>query len=568
MKNYRLKLTALSSIHIGTGEVYEPTNYVIDDGFLYEFDEVLFLKHLPSSKRAEFVKYVEMQTEHGYELFEKIHHFIVTNKKYAKEVAFNKVKISKTIENKYGKDIARKVQVEKKRNQRFARSIFNKFEIQKTQRLQNRGLTYLSGSSIKGAISTAYQEYIYKEKGKEKHSQYFSMRGDKLFRNLSVSDTLAQKSNALIGYAVNRERFEEDSSEISTMLEVNTKESEYLLNLTIKSLLNDDGETIDEEITKDKIINACNSHYMSIYEDKEHTKLSLRPNQFIMSLGRHSGARAVTIDGIRKILVKLAQIQNKKDEGDNATIRVERLHKKSYFESDKIAELFAEEKFLDDKERRVWRDGKHFIEEPSKLENLIENRNRVTINAYLTEETTVWRFSKHDKGKDEGSFGWVVCEFIEEEEYTKLFSEFKLFEKEKIEERDAQQKEARLKIKKSKEDVQLYEQRKREAQEQEEKLAQEAKKKREREVASMTPLEKEIDELVQNDENTPKSTLLFTALKNNQFENERLEALEVLKSLLIEEKKWKEVSTAKKPEKDKVYKRTLEIMKMIEESKT
>jgi len=43
--------------------------------------------------------------------------------------------------------------------------------------------------------------------------------------------------------------------------------------------------------------------------------------------------------------------------------------------------------------------------------------------------------------------------------------------------------------------------------------------------------------------------------------------LEILKSLLIEEKKWKERSRAKKPEKDKVYKRTLEVIKMIKEIK-
>ena len=30
MKTYKLKLTAISPIHIGTGEEYEPINYVID----------------------------------------------------------------------------------------------------------------------------------------------------------------------------------------------------------------------------------------------------------------------------------------------------------------------------------------------------------------------------------------------------------------------------------------------------------------------------------------------------------------------------------------------------------
>ena len=46
MKTYKLKLTAISPIHIGTGEEYEPINYVIDkldiktaDGkIIYHFD--------------------------------------------------------------------------------------------------------------------------------------------------------------------------------------------------------------------------------------------------------------------------------------------------------------------------------------------------------------------------------------------------------------------------------------------------------------------------------------------------------------------------------------------------
>ena len=38
LKTYRLALTPLSPIHIGCGEDFEPTNYVIDDGVLYGFD--------------------------------------------------------------------------------------------------------------------------------------------------------------------------------------------------------------------------------------------------------------------------------------------------------------------------------------------------------------------------------------------------------------------------------------------------------------------------------------------------------------------------------------------------
>ena len=38
LKTYRLALTPLSPIHIGCGEDFEPTNYVIDGGLLYGFD--------------------------------------------------------------------------------------------------------------------------------------------------------------------------------------------------------------------------------------------------------------------------------------------------------------------------------------------------------------------------------------------------------------------------------------------------------------------------------------------------------------------------------------------------
>ena len=82
----------------------------------------------------------------------------------------------------------------------------------------------------------------------------------------------------------------------------------------------------------------------------------------------------------------------------------------------------------------------------------------------------------------------------------------------------------------------------------------------------MTPVEQKLEELVQNDRaNTPKTTLLLNAIKNNIFKDERLEALNLLKELLIKEKKWKEKPTAKNPQKDKNYKRTVEIIKMIEE---
>ena len=66
LHSFKLKLTALTPIHIGTGEVYEPTSYVIDDGYLYEFEESLFFQHLPNVKKNEFLKLVDIKSENGY----------------------------------------------------------------------------------------------------------------------------------------------------------------------------------------------------------------------------------------------------------------------------------------------------------------------------------------------------------------------------------------------------------------------------------------------------------------------------------------------------------------------
>jgi len=54
MKTYYLKMTALSPVHIGSGEDYEPTNFIIDGGYLYEFDEIDFYRELGDADKREF----------------------------------------------------------------------------------------------------------------------------------------------------------------------------------------------------------------------------------------------------------------------------------------------------------------------------------------------------------------------------------------------------------------------------------------------------------------------------------------------------------------------------------
>ncbi|BBF23043.1 hypothetical protein SUTMEG_09340 [Sutterella megalosphaeroides] len=47
----RVFLTLLSPVHVGCGETYDPTNYVIDEGILYGFEPSLVW--LPEQERQE-----------------------------------------------------------------------------------------------------------------------------------------------------------------------------------------------------------------------------------------------------------------------------------------------------------------------------------------------------------------------------------------------------------------------------------------------------------------------------------------------------------------------------------
>ncbi len=52
---FKLRLHILSPVHIGCGEVYEPTSFVIDSdrNLLISFDPMEFIKNLDSNEKSE-----------------------------------------------------------------------------------------------------------------------------------------------------------------------------------------------------------------------------------------------------------------------------------------------------------------------------------------------------------------------------------------------------------------------------------------------------------------------------------------------------------------------------------
>ncbi len=324
MCHYKLKLTALTPIHIGTGEAYEPINFIIDNGYLYEFDEIKFYNQLPNDDKKLFVKLTEKR---GYDSLFEIHRFIKSRKEYAKKSYIHKVQVSKSFQKEYDRKIGRAVQKEGRVN---TKKVFNRFEIEKTIRMTNTKQVYIPGSSLKGAISTAYQEYIFKD-DKRMYNNFFKNRNPSknLFKELLISDTIPKKTYSMIGYAVNKERFEEDNQGPSVKLETIFSNFNYQsifeADLKIKEFVD-----LKFKIYIEDIKNACNAHYLPIFKQmfkyqaifknlevdewtneyfsdefyEKYKDLELNENQFLIRVGKYSQARAVTIDGMRKIKVK------------------------------------------------------------------------------------------------------------------------------------------------------------------------------------------------------------------------------------------------------------------------
>jgi len=323
MKTYKLKLTALTPLHIGTGEDYEPTNFVINNGYLYEFDEYTFFEKLDDVQKQRFLKAVE--TKGAESLFE-IHRVIKQNKKQAIESATSKVQVTKGLERDYENKVGKAVQNEGGRRVQPTK-VFNRFQIAKTIRGANTKKVYIPGSSIKGAISTAYQEVIYKQNPTH-HREYFQNRKpqENIFKNLLISDTIPVKTFSMVGYALNKERFEEDQLGPSNKLETIFSNSQFEITLGIRNYKAP--QNVDFELIK----KSCDAHYLPLFQQmfkpfttfrgkkvddftneyfdeafyEKYKDFTPKENQFLIRVGKHSGARAVTIDGMRKIKVKVS----------------------------------------------------------------------------------------------------------------------------------------------------------------------------------------------------------------------------------------------------------------------
>lgn len=283
----KYKITTLSPLHIGSGEEYELNfNLLYKDGFIYIYDEF---------KLVEFfiLKNIEIPTKIE-ALKENILRFkdeIISSNLHKRKIFSSFTQISKPV----------------------------------LEQVSTQNNPIITGSSIKGAIKTAYiyrmvqndelkgAEKDFKIKNKlinEKKDLIKRIDGKitnitkTIFRNLKISDSFTPLSTQIFkSINIKKEKSHQSKrgekvNQIANFTEsIKVGEStEITINISDKYF--DDLKTVCNEYYQ----LAFNKEFDNYFLNKlKFPKINLKPNQFLLNIGRFSGAELKSIEEIRSL---------------------------------------------------------------------------------------------------------------------------------------------------------------------------------------------------------------------------------------------------------------------------
>jgi CRISPR-associated protein Csm5 len=332
-KPLKIRLHVLSPVHIGCDDVYEPTSFVIDETkkTLIEFDPIDFITNLTPAQSNEFSKLCT-----GEDLL-SIFKFV--KRVYKNGNPLREIDVSSGLVEHYKKVLAM--------SSFNKNAIINQFTMNKTSYNPQTNQVYIPGTSVKGALRTAYLGYLAsqrdikgrKEKAKDLEIELLGGKFDTdPFRMVKVSDFQSLEAvRTKIVYGINKNKkvsdretraatgpqqiFEviESGSVFEGAININTPEKTAGLKTTIEQT---------------SLFEALNHHYRKLFDqemlvvkDCGFRSIStsafldrLGKSCFLVRLGRHSGAEAVTIEGNRNIRIKQADDQPPKNLDQSTTI--------------------------------------------------------------------------------------------------------------------------------------------------------------------------------------------------------------------------------------------------------
>jgi CRISPR-associated protein Csm5 len=353
LQQWRLAITPLSPVHLGTGQDYDPTGYVIDAGTLFAFDGIAALQALPAAEREGLGKILDAKPTQ--DMLLRVQSFFHANREPLIAVSRHQVRVNPTVEAFYGERVGRVAQ-----HETGGRKVQNKLEIERTAYNPPTGQAIIPGSGIKGAIRTALLDQINngaalsaglrgdKRANQRLQEHLFQYQMRELERDplrlIRLSDAALTDPDQFateVRFAVNRKKQPVQKDGVLIQSQAEQQNLYQLLECLPEmqprafagelSIQGDGGVASpkwpDLRFRLPEIADACNRFYRGILE-RELTLLRQRAfldedwgaqlaallggalgealdghRAFLLRVGRHSGAESVTLNGVRNIRI-------------------------------------------------------------------------------------------------------------------------------------------------------------------------------------------------------------------------------------------------------------------------
>ena len=347
---FDLYLTPLSPLHLGTDEDYTPTNYVMDELGLHEFDVLAAMAVMGQRERSELNQILSGQS--GERMILSLQKFFAKHGEALRGESLRSVQVAEGVLGQYQARLGRVANREQS-----GRGVINALEIERTFYNPVSSEAIIPGSGIKGAIRTALLSLknkknplphdLKRDKGANKKLQnklfefeQRNMHQDPL-RLLKLKDATVRNSSLAtrkVYFAVNRKRSAPKGKEDprnggpTQRLESLTPLAPraYRGAISVVSMSDYRHQYADKvpkiEFSLEQIVDACNHFYRPLLEreiggmEREGyldpdwkrsveqildtvDKRSESKRAFLLRVGRHSGAEAVTIEGVRDIKI-------------------------------------------------------------------------------------------------------------------------------------------------------------------------------------------------------------------------------------------------------------------------
>ena len=311
-------IRTISPIHIGCDEVYEPTGFVLDENArqMIVFDPLSFISQMEDADKAKFLQICARGTIAS---ILEIYKFMQD-----KTAEGRMVDVCHDFFKHYRQTLSLTL-----RNQREIQQNLNNFAIPRTAFCSVDQRPYIPGSSIKGALRTAYLNLMenvkeLSRKGKERNARNLEQRLMEFggiptdpFRMVKVSDFMPMgETRTRIVYGVNEKKktADRDARGLPLIFEVIPPGTVFVGTISVNSPLH--GSGISKHVSIENLLNSSTMFYTKEKrrEDRELTNIGVvinsdygwsqdQKNSFLVRVGRHSGAESVTIEGHRNIFI-------------------------------------------------------------------------------------------------------------------------------------------------------------------------------------------------------------------------------------------------------------------------